>query len=144
VDQHMLELGVRAGKRHHGPVPGKVGDAAGSLTRSLTPQRVCLLKIGVGRVENDRLPLAELVVQNLRQLCVAAFSHAGGIHGRDALALIVVHVEMLGLDDLEIERAVLDLVPAEVLGVDQSGRQQEEKQGGCSASQHKRPQSRWS
>src|SRR6185503_8179559 len=45
--------------------------------------------------------------------------------GRGSLAVVVVDIEMLGLDDLEIEVGVLDLVPAEVLGGQEAGRAQE-------------------
>src|SRR6478672_8065315 len=43
-----------------------------------------------------------------------------------ALALVEVDVEMLRLDDLEVERLVLDLVLAEVLGREASGGAEQE------------------
>ncbi len=45
-----------------------------------------------------------------------------------ASAGIEIDVKVLGLEDLEIKFAVLDLVPAEVLGVRHSGEREEEEQ----------------
>jgi len=141
VLQNVLELGVGAGKWHHRAVALEIGYSTGALTGRLS-QGVGLLEIGVGGIENDRFALPELVVQHLGKASVAPFGHPGGIHSSHPLPLVVVHVEMLGLDDLEIERAVLDLVPAEVLGLRQSRDQQTEEQGRGDASEHRRPRSR--
>jgi hypothetical protein len=135
VLEDVLELRVRAAERHHRAVPLEIGDAAGSFAGRLA-QRVGLLEIGVGGVQNDRLPFPELVVQHLGQAGVAAFRHAGGVHGRDPLALVVVDVEVLGLDDLEIELAVLDPVAPEILGVEESRREQQEEECREGASEH--------
>ena len=114
VLQDVLEVGVGAGERHHRPVPREVGHAAGALAAHFG--RVGLLEVGAGGVEDDRLALPELVVQHLREPGVRALGHAGGVHRGHPLALVEVHVEVLGLDDLELEVGVLHLVPPEVLG----------------------------
>jgi hypothetical protein len=136
VQEDVLELRIGSGKGKYVAVPLKIGDTLGSLSRSLAPERVGLLEVRVRGVQDDRLPLPELMVQNLGQARIPTLCHAGRIHGRHPLLLVVVHVEMLGLDDLEIERAVLDLVPPEVLGGQHSRREQKEQQSRGGASEH--------
>ena len=122
--QHVLELGVGAGERHDGAVPREVGDAAGALAAHLG--RVGLQEVGVRGVQDDRLALAELVVQHLREPGVVPLRHPGRVERGRPLAVVVVDVEMLGLDDLEVEVGVLDLVLAEVLGGQQARRAQQQ------------------
>jgi hypothetical protein len=136
VEEDVLELRIASGEGEYVAVPLEIGDTLSSFSRSLASQRVGLLKVGVRGIEDDRLPLPELVVQNLGEACIPALGHAGSIHRRHPLLLVVVDVEMLGLDDLEIERAVLDLVPPEVLSGHQTRREQQEQQSRGGASKH--------
>ena len=120
--EDVLELGVRPGEGQHCAMLEELRDAAQAFTRGV--DHVGLLEIGLRRVENDRLPALELMMQNARQPGVGALGHARGIQGADTLVGIVVDVEVLGLNRLETEVAVLNLVLTEVL----SG----QGRGGCS------------
>ena len=72
----------------------------------------------------------ELVVQDRREPGVGALRHPGGVERGLPLHGVEVDVEVLGLDDLEVERLVLDLVLAEVLGRQRApGRQSSEQRG---------------
>jgi hypothetical protein len=79
-------------------------------------QGVGLLEIRARGIENDRLPLLELMAQDAGEPGIGALRHAGGVHGRHALTLVEVDIEVLGLDDLEVKLGVLDLVLPEILG----------------------------
>ncbi len=46
---------------------------------------------------------------------ISALRHASRVHRRSPLALVEVHVEVVGCDDREVEVPVLHLVLAEVL-----------------------------
>ena len=54
--------------------------------------------------------------EELAQVLVAAFRHAGGFEGGTALFLVVMDVEVFGLEDAPLEAAVLDLVLTELSG----------------------------
>ena len=120
VLEDVLELGVGAGERQHGAMLEELRDAAQPLARRVDDVR--LLEVGLRRVENDRLPALELVMQDPGQPGVGTLRHARGVEGADALVGIIVDVEVLGLNRLEVEVAVLHLVLAEVLG-DHHGRE---------------------
>ena len=85
---------------------------------------VGLFEVGVGRVEQQRLPAAQLVIEQLLEARVPSLGHAR--RDVDALAFlgVVVDIEVLGLQHLKVELLVLDLVPAEVLRRCRRGRQQ--------------------
>ncbi|SRR5664279_2452310 len=76
---------------------------------------VVLSEVGARGEKENRLLLAELVTENVREASVVALGHARALHRGDALAGIVVNEEVLGLDDLPVEVLVLDLVLTEVL-----------------------------
>ena len=115
VREHVLEVGVGTGEGEHVPVLVRIGDPFDPLAHA-AGDGVGLREVGMRRVEDDRLPLAELVVQDPRQARVAPLRHPGGIQRRLAFFLVEVDVEVFGLDDLEVEGAVLDAVLSEVLG----------------------------
>ena len=54
---------------------------------------------------DDRLLLAELVVQEPREARVRALGHARGVHGSVALLRVVVDEEVLGLDHRQSNRS---------------------------------------
>src|SRR5260221_2658779 len=106
----MLELGVVALERQDHAVLEELGD--GDSAADVGDVR--LLHIRAGGVDDDRLATLELVVQDARQARVAALRHPRGVEGGGALFGIVVDLEVLGLDDFEVEGAVLDLVLPEL------------------------------
>ncbi len=113
VGEHVLEIGVRTGKRQDDPPLGEFGDAAGPLGDE-AGQGVGLLELAVRRVEDDRLPLLELVAEDTAQADVRALRHARCIEGRLPFSGIVVDVEVGRLQDLEVEHLILQLVAPEL------------------------------
>jgi hypothetical protein len=65
--------------------------------------------------EDQRLLLAELVVEHSRQSRVRALGHPGGGHRALFLFRIVVDKEVLGLEHAPLEMLVLNLVQPEIL-----------------------------
>ena len=66
-------------------------------------------------VINDRLPTAELMVQEARKPRIPALGKDAGLFHRLAFLGIEMDVEMFRLENLEIEALVLDLVATEIL-----------------------------
>ena len=99
--------------QHDAPLD-RLGDAA----RALPDQpfhRVRLPEVGGHRIKNHGLTAAQLVSKKARQPRVPALGHPADDAGGLRLFRIEVQIEVLGLEDLEFEGAVLDLVAAEVL-----------------------------
>ncbi|MBK8004364.1 MAG: hypothetical protein IPK12_10630 [Gemmatimonadetes bacterium] len=136
VLQHVLQLQVGARERQDDPLLEEVGDAARPLARRLAAQRVGLLEVRVRGVEDDGLPLPVLVPEDLRQDRVRPLRHPPRVEGRLARLGVEVDVEVLGLEDLEVELPVLDLVLAEVLGGKQGGQGAEEQEAEPETTQH--------
>ncbi len=67
-------------------------------------------------------------MQHPRQTGIPPLSHARGVERRGAFGRVVVHLEVLGLDDAEVEVLVLDLVLPEVL---RQERRHPEQHEGC-------------
>src|SRR6478609_1984196 len=72
-----------------------------------------------------------------------ALSHPACLHGRAAFSGIEIDVEVLGLEHLEIEGAILDFVLAEVLGLqrwagdgERKGKNETQTQGTARSSYH--------
>ena len=114
VLQHVLELAVGPRERQHHAVLEELRDAARGFA-DLAPDDVRLLEVGAGGVQDDGLAALELVVQHARQPGVGPLRHARGVERGGVLLLVEIHLEVLGLDDLEVEGPVLDLVLPEVL-----------------------------
>ena len=114
VLQHVLHVVVRTGERDDDAMLQEVREAAGAF-RHLVRRGVGLLEVRKRGVEDDRLALAELMPQHGRELRVRALRHAGDVERGAVLDLVVVEIEVLGLEHLEMELGVLDLVLAEVL-----------------------------
>ncbi len=115
VRQHVLEVRVGAGERQDDPVLERLRDAPGALVEE-DRERVRLLEVRVRGVQDDGLAFPELVLEHPGESRVGPLHHARRIQRRLALLLVEVDVEVRGLDDLEVEGPVLDLVPPEVLG----------------------------
>ena len=114
VADHVLELGVGAGEGQDHAVLEKLGDAARALT-DVAADRVGLLEVRLRGVQDDRLAALKLVVQDAGEARVPPLRHACCVERRRALGRIVIDLEVIGLDDLEVEGPVLDLVLPEVL-----------------------------
>ena len=113
VGEHVLEALQIAGHRKDHAVPERFGSAARSLAE--IPEDVVLTELRARGEEDDRLLLAELVVEHFRQPRVGALRHAGSVHRALALFRVIVHLPVLGLDHSPIEMLVLHLVHPEVL-----------------------------
>jgi hypothetical protein len=90
--------------------------------------------VRVAGVQDEGLAVLEVVDQQLRQPCVPALRHERGLVDGLALLRVVVDVEVFGLQHLEIELPVLDLVLSEVLRLDGGGRGEE--RGGAQGEQY--------
>ena len=103
---------------------------------ALAAQGRGLLESGVAAVENYRLPLLELMVEDRGQTGIPPLRHPRRLLGGVALGRIEENPEVLRVEHFELERFVLDLVAAEVLGVGgereagQSGKDNEGPQEG--------------
>jgi hypothetical protein len=69
----------------------------------------------VAAVWDQRLPLGEIVIQDLREPGVPALRHAGAVSRGVLDFRVEVDVEALGLQHAEAEASVLDLVATETL-----------------------------
>ena len=116
VADHVIGFAQGRAGRQDDTALEALGDAAGSFAR-LLPEHIGLLEIRRVGVDDQRLPAAQLVAQNRRQARVPPFRHAPSL-GRQLRFLIVeVDIEMLGLENLEVERLILNGVAAEILRV---------------------------
>ena len=135
VHEDVLVLFVRADQREDVPVTEEVGEAAGAFVDFLS-RRVRLLELGVRSVRDDRLALLELVGERPGKPRVGALRHPRDVQGRFPGRRVVVHIEVLGLDDPEVEAAVLDPVAPEVLGIDRGGEDGEQQSRSAEATHH--------
>ena len=104
---------VSAPQTEHDPPLGGLGHSAGAFAE-LALDRVGLPEMRPARVENQRLPAAQLVIQQTRQTRVPTLGEPGR-HARGIFFLrIEIDVEVLGLQHLEVELLVLNFVATEV------------------------------
>ncbi len=115
VTQNVIGLGQRARHRQHDPALERLGHTAGGFI-DLPGERRRLLEVRVIGVEDDRLPSAQLVVEDPGQPGVPALCHTSRLFDGFAGLGIVVDVKVLGLEHLKVEILVLNLVPTEILG----------------------------
>jgi hypothetical protein len=128
VTQHVIGLRQRRAERQDDAAFQAFGHAARALA-GLVRQDVGLLEVGMIGVEDQRLAILQLVIEDARDPRVPALRHAGRLLGGAALRLVEIDVEVLGAHDLEAERLVLDLVAAEILR-GRGNRDREEKSRG--------------
>ena len=114
VAQHMVSFGKRSGQRQHDAPLQSFGDTAGAFADHAADD-VGLLEVGVRGVEDERLARAHLVLEDAREARVPALGHAADARGVLALFFVEIDVEVLGLEHLELEFLVLDLVAPEIL-----------------------------
>ena len=126
VPEDVAGLGERARRgQHHAPLLA-LGHASRSLAEAL--DHVGLAEVRAARVEHDRLAASERLAEEGREPRAPALGEARHLADLRLFLRVVVDVEVLGLQDLEIEVAVLDLVLSEVLGL--GGRAEENRQAG--------------
>ncbi len=100
--------------------PQRLRDAPGTLPQ-IAPHRVGLSEFLRTGVENERLPPLELVIKERGKPGVPAFGHLTRDPRCVALGRVKVHVEVLGLEHVEVEGVILDFVTTEVLSVQREG-----------------------
>ena len=143
MSQHMVCFGVAAGKRHDDTLLDRFGNAPRAFADE-SPDNIRLVKIGVVRIEDDRLLFLEFPEVRAGMPAVPALGHTPGVANRLFLFGVIVNDEVLGLEVLEVEMIVLDLVSTEVLCAGRRGRQnrtREKNQDICkqgSGSKHRR------
>ncbi len=113
VPEHVIARLDWTGKRQHDPALVGFGHAAGTLAE-LTHDGVGLPKVRTAGVKDECLASAQLVVEQLRQPRVPPLGHPGRHARRLFLFGVVVDVKVIGLQNFEVELAVLHLVAAEV------------------------------
>ena len=114
VTQHVVGLSQRTSERqHHAPLED-LGHTPSGFARSAA-NGVGLREMRMAGVINDRLPTAELMVQEARKPRIPALGKDAGLLHRLAFLGIEMDVEMFRLENLEIEALVLNLVATEIL-----------------------------
>ncbi len=122
VTRDVIVLRVIARERHDDAIAERLREAARPFADQPAGD-VRLLKVGVVREVDDRLLLAELVLQHRREPRVPALEHSRRVGHRQGFDGIEVDVELRRLENPEVEGLVLHLVPAEVLCVGGRGSQ---------------------
>ena len=115
VADDVVGVGERARQRQDNPAPQRFGDAAGAFPK-LSGDHVGLLEVRVGRVQDERLPAAQLVRKQLLEPCVPPLGHTGGDVDPFPFARVEIDIEVLSFQHLEVELLILDFVAPEVLG----------------------------
>ena len=115
VSDDVVGIGEGTAERQHDAPPHRLSHAAGAFTH-LSGDDVVLFEVGVRRVQHQRLASAKLMLEDPLEAGEPPFGKPGRNVDALTLARIEVDVEMLGLEDLEIQVLVLDLVLSEVLG----------------------------
>ena len=131
VAEHVVGRCDRAGKRQNDAALVGFGDAAGALAE-IALDGVGLPEMRPARVEDERLPCAQLMIEQLREARVPALGHPRRHLRRRLFLRVVVDVEVVGLQDLEVEFPVLNLVAAEVAALGKGSRRQPQQNAqGC-------------
>ena len=134
VADDMVVLGVVAGEREDDAVHERIGEAAGAFADELGSGGGLLEVGGVG-VDDDRFA-RERVVEHAREPLVPALGLAPDVVHHVRFAVVVVDVEVLGLEHLEVEVLPLNFVASEVLRVGGKGCERENEDKGQCDSAH--------
>jgi hypothetical protein len=126
VAEHVIGRFNRPRKRQHDAPLRGFCHTAGSLAE-LSLDRVRLPEMGPARVENQRLPAAQLVTEDGRQPRVPTFGQARRHAGRILFFRIEIDVEVISLEEFEVELLILHLVAAEVAALSQGKGRREER-----------------
>ena len=128
VADDVIGLTETRRKRHHDARLEALGEPAGPLVHRPGAD-VGLREVAVARVEHDRLAMRELVIEQLREARVPALGHPRRLPRDLFLFRVVIDVEVLGVKRAELEAAVLNLVPAEVLRPRRGWQKQQGRRG---------------
>ena len=91
----------------------RFSDAARTLAQ--VARHVVLPEVCSGREQHDRLFFAKLMIENPREASVRTLRHARRVGDRGAFLWIEVNQEVLSLENLPVERVILDLILTEVV-----------------------------
>ena len=111
--EHVIGRLERARKRKHDTSLVRFRDAAGALAE-LPVDGVGLPELRAAGIQDERLAASQFMGEDSGQAGVPSLGHARGHAGRRFLLGVVIDIEVLGLEDLELEDAILDLVLAEI------------------------------
>jgi hypothetical protein len=114
VADHVVGVRERTCKRQHNAPTQSFGHTAGALA-DLAANDVGLLELDVGAIQDEWLAAAKLVPQQAFEPHPPTLGHAGSDLNTGPLAWIEIDVEVFSLEDLEVQVAILNLVPPEVL-----------------------------
>ena len=128
--EHVVGGLDRTGHRQNDASLVGFGDAAGALA-DLAFDGVGLAEVRPACIKDDRLPAAQLVIEDFRKPRVPAFGHPCRHLRGLVLFRVIVDVEMFCFQYTEIEFLVLHFVAAEVatLRERRSGNTQQREQG---------------
>ena len=129
VADDVIVLGVVAGQRQDHAIHERIGESARPFADHFR-RGGGLLEVGGVRVESDRLA-RERVVERARKARVPALGLASDVVHHVRFTVVVINVEVLGLEDLEVEVLPLHLVAAEVLCVQGCGSEEKKEESDC-------------
>ena len=113
VHQHVVKLPVGAGHGQDHPLLEAFRHPAGAAADHAL-HRVGLLEVVHRSVQDQRDTLFDLMIEHLAQVGITPLGHAGGVAGGSFHFRIVVHVEVLGAEDLPVEIFVLNFILPEL------------------------------
>jgi hypothetical protein len=114
VTDHVIRFSHRRRQRQHDTPLQHFRDTAGPFAERSFDD-VGLFKVGVRRIQHERLARGEPVLENPRQPRVPTLGHPRRLAGSLTFFRIEIDVEVFGLQYLEVKGLVLDLVPPELL-----------------------------
>ena len=114
VPEHLVGLGERGREGDDDSTPRGFGDAADAFAEESIDD-VGLGEFRLAAVQDQRLPVPERMSEHPREARVPSLGQSRGEARRSFFARVVIDSEVLGVEHLEVEGDVLDLVPAELL-----------------------------
>jgi hypothetical protein len=125
VSEHVIGGLERAGKRQDNTALVSFRDAAGSLAQ-LPFDGVGLPELRAAGIKHQGLASSQFMREDSGQPGVPSFGHACGHPGRRFFLGVVIDIEVLRLEDLKLEDAILDLVLAEISDLSDGCRRREQ------------------